>query len=86
VDDAGRIVAEDNQRPQGGTFPLPRWTPGDWVEDPHPLRLPAALPPGQYELRAGLYLPEERGRRQYTRTAGGEPVTDVVTLGVIEVR
>jgi 4-amino-4-deoxy-L-arabinose transferase-like glycosyltransferase len=85
VDDAGRIVAEDNQRPQGGTFPLPRWTPGDWVEDPHPLRLPADLAPGQYELRAGLYLPEERGRRQYTRTAGGEPVTDVVTLGVIEV-
>jgi len=86
VDDAGRIVAEDNQRPQGGAFPLPRWTPGDWVEDPHPLWLPADLPPGQYELRAGLYLPEERGRRQYTRTVTGDPVTDAVTLGVIEVR
>ncbi|MFP4436688.1 MAG: glycosyltransferase family 39 protein [Chloroflexaceae bacterium] len=86
VDDAGRIVAEDNQRPQGGAFPLPRWTPGDWVEDPHPLTLPADLPPGQYKLRAGLYLPEERGRRQYTRTVTGDPVTDAVTLGVIEVR
>ncbi len=85
VGDAGRIVAEDNQRPQAGAFPLPRWTPGDWVEDPHPLRLPADLAPGQYELRVGLYLPEERGRRQYTRTVTGEPVSDAVTLGVIEV-
>lgn len=86
VDAAGNIVAEDNQRPQGGMFPFPHWTPGDWVEDPHPLILPTALPPGQYRLRVGLYLPEERGLRQYTREDDGDSLSDFVVLQIIEVQ
>ncbi len=85
VDNQARIMAQDNRRPQDGRFPMPLWTPGDWVEDAHTLVIPADLPPGSYELHAGLYLPDDRGERQYTRNPAGEPVSDFVVLGIIEV-
>jgi hypothetical protein len=90
VDDAGEIVAESNGKPQSGQMPLPRWTPGDWLEDTHTLSLPADLPPGSYRLRVGLYLPWQRdprqGRRQPVWAADGSHIGDMAQIGTLQVR
>jgi hypothetical protein len=62
VDAQDQIVAEDNRQPQGGAFPMSQWVVGDWVEDRHPLVLPAALAPGQYRIRVGLFDPRTERR------------------------
>ncbi len=35
-------------------WPSPNWRRGDTLRDPHDVRLPPMLPPGQYELAVGL--------------------------------
>jgi 4-amino-4-deoxy-L-arabinose transferase-like glycosyltransferase len=89
VDAEGAIVAEHNSIPQQGQFPMPRWTPGDWLTDTHPLALPPDLPPGPYTLRVGLYLPWQsdprQGRRQEVWDAAGEPLGDVAEIGTLTV-
>jgi hypothetical protein len=89
VDDSGRIVTEHNSIPQQGGFPMPAWTPGDWLEDSHTLRLPADLPPGTYRLRVGLYLPWQRdpqeGRRQEVWNRAGKKIGDFAEIGTIQV-
>jgi 4-amino-4-deoxy-L-arabinose transferase-like glycosyltransferase len=89
VDSEGQIVAEHNSIPQGGALPMPLWTPGDWLHDTHPLHLPATLPPGDYTLRVGLYLPWQRdpqqGHRAQVWNAAGEHVGDFATLGQLRV-
>lgn len=55
ADTSDTIVAEDNTQPQAGRFPMTQWVAGDWVEDTHTLHIPATVPPGEYELRVGLF-------------------------------
>ncbi len=89
VDQQGNIVAEHNSRPQVGQFPMPLWTPGDWLHDSHPLLLPADLPTGTYALRVGLYRPWQRdprrGERQPVWAADGQPLGDYATVGTLRV-
>lgn len=90
VDDTGTILAEHNGRPLSGRFPTTLWTPGDWIEDSHPLDIPDGLLPGTYTLRVGLYTPREgaphRGRRQHVWDAHGDPMEgDYATVGQIEI-
>jgi hypothetical protein len=90
VDDAGEIVAEHNSIPQGGQMPMPLWTPGDWLEDTHPLTIPADLPPGDYTLRVGLYRPWQRdprkGHRQEVWNAQRTHIGDYAEVGTLRVR
>ena len=53
----GQVVAQSDGEPVGGFTPTTRWRQGELVPDTHVLRLPADLPAGQYELRAGMYEP-----------------------------
>jgi 4-amino-4-deoxy-L-arabinose transferase-like glycosyltransferase len=55
ADTSDTIVAEDNTQPHAGRFPMTQWVAGDWVEDTHTLHIPATVPPGEYELRVGLF-------------------------------
>jgi Dolichyl-phosphate-mannose-protein mannosyltransferase len=57
VDAQEQIVAEDNRPPQDDAFPMLQWVAGDWIEDRHPLALPASLAPGEYRIRVGLFYP-----------------------------
>jgi hypothetical protein len=88
VDSDGTIVSEHNSQPQMGRFPMTRWTPGDWLEDAHPLVLPETLPAGTYTLRVGFYKPwnrdPQRGSRQRVWNKAGEEMGDYAQ--VIEVR
>lgn len=51
----GRLVAQRDGEPGGGQRPTTSWAAGEAIRDNHGLLLPPDLPPGQYELRLGLY-------------------------------
>ena len=55
VDSAGQIVAQHDGDPGGGFTPTTRWQQGELMPDRHYLDLPSHLPPGRYQLKAGLY-------------------------------
>jgi hypothetical protein len=56
-----RVVQSDGQ-PALWTRPTSSWQPGEIIEDRHGLSLPADLPPGEYQVIVGLYLPESGQR------------------------
>ncbi|MAU00912.1 MAG: hypothetical protein CL608_27520 [Anaerolineaceae bacterium] len=55
--DDGRIVAQADSLPANWTRPTTGWLPGEYIRDAHSLTLPPQLPPGDYTLVTGLYLP-----------------------------
>jgi hypothetical protein len=60
VDVTGAIVAQRDQRPVDGRWPLPVWQAGELVTEQVTLALPDELPPGSYDLNVGWY--DEAGR------------------------
>jgi hypothetical protein len=55
LDARGRMVAQADAPPLGGTYPTLAWNVGEWVRDPHSISLPDDLVPGDYTLRIGWY-------------------------------
>jgi len=85
VDTQDRIVAEDNRPPRDGAFPMTQWAIGDWIEDPHALRLPADLADGVYTLRVGLYDPNRNNERAGVYGDHSRLLGDALDLGRIMV-
>jgi len=48
-------VAQGDGPPLMGDYPTTVWAAGEVIADPHPLALPADLPPGEYRLMVGMY-------------------------------
>jgi hypothetical protein len=84
VDAQEQIVAEDNRPPQDDAFPMLQWVAGDWVEDRHPLALPAKLAPGEYRIRVGLYFPRTE-RRAGVYSKRGTLRGDYLDIGTLTV-
>ncbi|HEX9371882.1 MAG TPA: hypothetical protein VF897_12790 [Roseiflexaceae bacterium] len=84
VDADERIVAQDNRPPQDGAFPMTQWVAGDWIEDRHPITLPADLAPGTYALHVGLFDPRA-GDRTGVYSKRGKLLGDYLTLGKVTV-
>jgi hypothetical protein len=80
--DGTKLTQYDGQ-PQGGFYPTAFWDPGERLEDPVTLMIPADAAPGSYQLLAGLYLPAS-GSRLATTGADAGP-GDVVLLGAFDV-
>jgi hypothetical protein len=55
VDADGELITQADRAPLDGSLPTSLWKAGDVWEDWHSLSLPDDLPPGDYELRVGLY-------------------------------
>lgn len=53
----GRLVAQSDGLPASWARPTTGWLPGEFITDQHSLTLPNDLPPGEYSLVTGLYLP-----------------------------
>lgn len=51
----GQLVQQIDTEPGAGTAPTPGWTPGITVTDRYAMEVPVHLPPGDYQLRVGLY-------------------------------
>ncbi len=52
---AGRVLAARDYYPQGGMRPTLGWQPGQRIDDTLLLLVPPGLPPGSYQLSAGMY-------------------------------
>lgn len=76
----GQLIAQSDGEPAHWTRPTTGWLPGEIILDEHTLTLPSQLPPGEYTVVAGLYLPET-GQR-LTQTDGRDAVPLIFfTLG-----
>ena len=62
LDEQEQHIAQSDGQPALWTRPTSSWQPGEVIEDRHALSLPADLPPGNYQLIVGLYLPESGQR------------------------
>jgi 4-amino-4-deoxy-L-arabinose transferase-like glycosyltransferase len=80
----GRLVAQYDGEPVGGTRPTTDWTPGERVLDRRGILLPADLAEGSYTLVVGWY-PVDGGDRLPVVSAGKAPLGDQLELGSIQV-
>jgi len=80
----GQIVAQTDSGPAGGSRPTSGWQPGETIVDRHGLLLPAAVAPGEYQLRLGLYLPST-GERLPVVGPAGKQLGDSMALGRVTV-
>jgi hypothetical protein len=81
LDADGQLVANDDGQPLGALYPTSVWEPGEVVVDARVLG--ADLPPGDYQVEAGLYQ-LDTGERLATSGAG-EPLGDRVALGTLTI-
>ena len=55
TDQAGRTWGQRDSEPMAGLSPFSAWREGEQVPDHHGLLVPAGTPPGDYQLRLGVY-------------------------------
>src|SRR5581483_4534543 len=61
LDQSGTQWASHDDQPRQGYNPTSLWSPGAVQRDVQMILLPAGIPPGRYELRAGWYNPRGGG-------------------------
>jgi hypothetical protein len=86
VNEGGQIVAQQDRTPgERGKQPTTGWLPGEVVEQPIELPLPAGITPGRYTLRLGMYLPPT-GPRLPLLNNEGQSISEWVEVMPIEVK
>lgn len=87
LDDLQReILSQTDTYPGYGTFPTRQWQPGDLVEDPYWLRIPAQGDyPQLYRLSSGLYYLPSMKRLPVTYPNGYRPPDNSIDLGPVAV-
>ncbi|MFQ5436001.1 MAG: hypothetical protein ACE5FD_14095, partial [Anaerolineae bacterium] len=74
INSAGQLVAQTDGQPGGNARPTNTWAVGEAIADNYAIQLPTDLPPGDYELRVGMYTWPELTRLPVTGAA--LPVVD----------
>jgi hypothetical protein len=98
IDDYGRVWAQMDSEPVGGTVPTTDWQPGVEIWDSYGLELPSDIPAGNYQVEVGMYylptlerlavmVPDDAPQRGDSQPAGatGLPEGDRVLLGAVAV-
>lgn len=70
----GSYIAGHDSPPNNGYAPTGSWQENDLIFDPHTIKLPADLPPGDYRLVAGMY--DASGTRLPFFAPDGSPLPD----------
>jgi hypothetical protein len=81
----GQLVAQRDSQPLDGFRPTSTWRPDQEITDRHGVLLPDTLPPGAYQLVAGMY-DGETGQRLRVSGKSVPAGADVVPLTEIQVR
>lgn len=79
----GGNVAQADHRPLGSLYPTSLWPTGETIRESSDLFLPSDLPPGDYDLWAGLYLLQTGERLPVQNDTSGE---NAVWLGALTVK
>jgi hypothetical protein len=58
----GHGITQSDHQPGGVYYPSSHWQVGETLRDRHILTIPPDAPPGQYQLRVGLYYQPEPGK------------------------
>jgi hypothetical protein len=82
----GALVAQQDNIPLGGTYPTFLWQPGEGVDDPYELLVPAGAPPGPYRLVAGMYDWRSGERLAATADCTSPLPDDRIELAAFDVR
>ncbi|MDY6876124.1 MAG: Stk1 family PASTA domain-containing Ser/Thr kinase [Chloroflexota bacterium] len=78
------LVAQQDVEP---IIPTARWVAGVEVVDPHQITIPADVPAGWYQLRAGMYAPGQSGSRLAVVDAGLTTAeADSILIAEIEIQ
>ncbi len=82
LDANGAVVAQHDGQPTD-QLPMPTgtWQPGETLRDRHAVTLPADLPPGEYQLRVGVYFLPTMARLPVLKN--GAAASDSVLLGSV---
>jgi hypothetical protein len=78
------LIAQHDGIPAGELAPTDTWSPGRQVIDQFAIALPADTPPGEYQVRVGLYDPN--GGARLPVTTDGEHGPDWALIGSLTVR
>jgi len=85
VDPGGHLWAQGDGWPQRGAYPTSFWDAGEIIRDEREVRLPAEIPPGEYQIEVGIYfLPT--GERLPLLGEEGRRLDDKIRLGRVRVR
>jgi len=83
ADATGWVHVQRDTESGWGFYPTTTWPVGPLIEDMRSLPLPADLPPGEYQVRAGWYsLPDVQ---RLPVTQDGEVIGDAVVVGTVVV-
>lgn len=81
----GQVWAQQDNQPQGGSYPTSAWSPFDTVVDRYELHLGAGASPGPYQLLVGQY-DLDTGQRLPAVDAGGQRLpNDAILLETVTV-
>jgi 4-amino-4-deoxy-L-arabinose transferase-like glycosyltransferase len=81
LDGAGKMAAQLDRPPGGGTSPTSSWRPGTYLRDTYPVTLPPGLASGRYRVRMGLYTWPELTRQPIA--LDNSPVGDELPIGEV---
>jgi hypothetical protein len=76
------ILAQLDSIPGGGLLPMTIWEPGETIHDRFAIPLPPDAPPGEYEVRIGIYNPANGLRLRVTE---GSDAPDYAVIGRVTV-
>ena len=82
----GKVAAQMDTQPAGGTRPTKTWLPGETVRDNIGVAVPASVPPGTYRVEVGMYDLLSLHRLPVADPAGRPVQDDAVMIGEIEIR
>jgi hypothetical protein len=80
LDGAGQVVAQHDGYPVGGFTPTTRWRAGEIIKDTYHIQLPSNLPPGAYNVKAGMYAYADVIQNLPTTPAQPDDRVDVGTV------
>ena len=80
----GRVVAQRDGEPVGGSRPTVTWLRGEQIADNYGILIPRNTKPGRYRLAVGMYVPTT-GERVTIEGRGIEAEDDALMLSAIEV-
>jgi len=81
----GKLVTQRDSQPLDGFRPISTWHPGQEITDRYGLLLPDTLPPGAYQLVAGIY-DGQTGDRLQVSGEGIQTGADMILLAEIWVK
>ena len=85
LDATGKVVAQQDNQPRGGTYPTSAWRAGELVADEYRLVVDSSQPAGECGVEVGLY-DGSTGRRLLVTDRDGSPAGDRIALGTVVVR